>query len=1346
MRHPLTTCLLLLSGPLAAAELPPPAAYSHEGRTYFGMFVAAPEAAAAPRALDVLVVVDRSASQQGPAAQATTELTERIADGLLGGSRVAVVACDADRRSPAPQPAAVGSEALRKNLAEIADLTPSGRSDLAVALDHIDGWLAWDAGLPRAVLMVGDGRSTAGRVADDRFAATRDRLVAARVPLCYVPVGPDLDLLKLQRLAATSGGRLLRPTDADADPATFAARVLAALELRPTYGAKLVADSDLLPTHLPPLRGDAPLLVVGRTAADAVQWTLTGDRDGAAVRATGVAELKADPADDYLPALYASWAKVPAGRQPVVFGAGALRTAAVQAGRETQFLVAQGQAAAQSGQLDRARQLFTAVQDEGVGDSEAETALAALDAMRQPPSAEAPAPAVQASVPDPAETDDLIDRARQLERIESQRLAREVRDVLQTGRELSREDPGAALVLLKDAYETVGASIDVAPDTVARLQRQIETQLRNLTARRRQFELERLERDRRASVVDARRRLDAVELRGQAAQKRLTATYAQLLQEHDYGQARLVAGEIVAQAGSVDQQLAASAAALHGAVAQRWTLDENIEQVRENAWWDTLYSVETSSIPFDDRQVVVFPPVKVWEELTERRKKYEVVDIAPLSPVEERIRDSLSEPVSFNFLDTPLEDVAAFLRQYVGVNVILDKRGLSEANVDVDEPVTLQLDGISFKSALKLILDDLDLTYVIEDEVLKITSKISAEGKFTTRVYPVLDLITPIPDLNSGGVGLGGAMGGGNQGQGGLGGVGGGGGGGLGGGGLGGGGALGGGGGGGGFGGGGGGGLGGGGGGGFGGGGGIGGDLSEELRQLIIDTIRPDSWEDNGGDGSISIYGRGNNGGGGGGGLGGGLGFIRQSGGNEGGPPVAPGGLGGLAVGKPPAGADGASAAVRDAGPLFERHFARVAESPAAVEQAVQSLARGNQHDTIASLLTAYSRRRAGTVWTDQARAISLHMTGAPAADVRAAALSVLDRHPDGLVARLGAAALLMQVDQPQTAVQVLRETAASHPGSVDTLLLALEAGEAAGDLDALAWAADRLLADEWAGQNGAVHDRTRQRLAFIEARLRSEGDVVQADRLAALAAATQVRDLEIVARWDGVADVDLQVVEPGDLLCSYATPQTVHGGVLVSDGARPAERYVAATAYAGDYDVFLRRVWGQPTAGRVTLDIVRHRGTPQERRSREILDLTGEQAHVRIRLEEGRRTAPSPLTPALVRAEVLDDLPAGDDARARLRRMVGDGGDPDGGFGGGRGGRFAQPGAGFGGVGAFGGAVGFDPVITVLNDGLSLTVSAVVSADRRYVRLTTIPVLTAVQPRSQVDTVTIGGTAGGGF
>jgi hypothetical protein len=115
--------------------------------------------------------------------------------------------------------------------------------------------------------------------------------------------------------------------------------------------------------------------------------------------------------------------------------------------------------------------------------------------------------------------------------------------------------------------------------------------------------------------------------------------------------------------------------------------------------------------------------------------------VPPLSASDAKIFAALSEGTKFEFADTAFSDVVDYIKQKHEIEVQLDNKGLADAAVDPSTPVTRSVDGISLRSALRLILEDLDLTYVIQDEVLKITSKEKADEILTTRIYRVDDLL-----------------------------------------------------------------------------------------------------------------------------------------------------------------------------------------------------------------------------------------------------------------------------------------------------------------------------------------------------------------------------------------------------------------------------------------------------------------------------------------------------------------------------------------------------------------------------------------------------------------------------
>ena len=96
----------------------------------------------------------------------------------------------------------------------------------------------------------------------------------------------------------------------------------------------------------------------------------------------------------------------------------------------------------------------------------------------------------------------------------------------------------------------------------------------------------------------------------------------------------------------------------------------------------------------------------------------------PKSEREIEIQKKLRTPVSLQFTNAPLSQVMNYLAKLAEVNLHLDPTGLTEEGVTNDTPVTINLPSeIMLKSALNLILEPLHLSYVIKDEVLKVTSE-----------------------------------------------------------------------------------------------------------------------------------------------------------------------------------------------------------------------------------------------------------------------------------------------------------------------------------------------------------------------------------------------------------------------------------------------------------------------------------------------------------------------------------------------------------------------------------------------------------------------------------------------
>jgi hypothetical protein len=108
-----------------------------------------------------------------------------------------------------------------------------------------------------------------------------------------------------------------------------------------------------------------------------------------------------------------------------------------------------------------------------------------------------------------------------------------------------------------------------------------------------------------------------------------------------------------------------------------------------------------------------------------------------------KITTTLDEETSFDFNELPLTDAIHYLRDKHTIEIQIDTKMLEAESIGVDTPVTRQLQGVTLRSGLRLMLDPLELTYLVKDEVLLITTAKAASIDRSVRIYPVGDLIAP---------------------------------------------------------------------------------------------------------------------------------------------------------------------------------------------------------------------------------------------------------------------------------------------------------------------------------------------------------------------------------------------------------------------------------------------------------------------------------------------------------------------------------------------------------------------------------------------------------------------------
>jgi thioredoxin-related protein len=101
------------------------------------------------------------------------------------------------------------------------------------------------------------------------------------------------------------------------------------------------------------------------------------------------------------------------------------------------------------------------------------------------------------------------------------------------------------------------------------------------------------------------------------------------------------------------------------------------------------------------------------------------------------IERKLARPISVNFQKAPLETVCRDLQNLTGINIVLDKKALEAANVGLDQPLSLNVEHISTKCVLNLLLKELNLTYQIKDNALVVTTEAAVRGPLKNVTYSV---------------------------------------------------------------------------------------------------------------------------------------------------------------------------------------------------------------------------------------------------------------------------------------------------------------------------------------------------------------------------------------------------------------------------------------------------------------------------------------------------------------------------------------------------------------------------------------------------------------------------------
>ncbi len=1278
---------------------------------------------AGPR--QVVILFDTSAGQAGAYREKALQVLKGLLASLNEADRVQLMAVDTRTVSLTGGFVAGKSPELTQAVDKLEKRVPLGATDLEGALTAVIAALG-EGQTPAAVVYMGKGTSRANILSPERVEELAGQLAEKRVSVNSYVVGHNPDRILLGVLAAKTGGTVLMETsgvEAAAETQSLAAAIRATVYWPSEF--KIPPQLELLPARTPPLRSDRDTVLIGKLVGAAERLELemkaAGPRGEEALHWT-VNVGPSDPKNAFLATLVKEAAKDQGRTLPLTDYASLVQ---VRAGQLTASAGALelAQQAISRGDLDGAERIISGVL---AADPTAQRAVELKQQIAARRAGGAPAVPGQVVPVQPAaqgaadltiiapQDGQFAQSVLEENRVLTQVMKTDVQTTVNRARANMATDPQGVIQELKLLLERVRQSADLNPEVRSQLVDLVETTLREANRRAATNEVLQQQRDERLAKAKEMQLLAQQLTQKERKVQQLMERFNSLMDEGRYLEAEEYTA-MVAQSMEPDEP-SLMAATLTSRALGAYAEAMRLREARQRGVLASLMEVERSHVPVPDEPPMVYPAAEVWRELTARRKeKYSSMDLQKRNPAEKRIEEALRSPTQIEFVETPLSDVVDYLRDYHKIEIQLDKKALGDVNIGTDTPVSKTLRGISLKSALRLMLRELQLTYIIQNEVLLITTPEEADARLVTKVYPVADLVLPIRQLDMSG--MFGGMGGGGLGSMGMGGM---------------------------------------------GGGGLGMGMGMGMGGM-----------------GMGGMGRGM------GGMGGG--FFNVPPGIL--PKVPPGGFQAFAVEDDlsivapatPAGAavpatvNSAASSVTRAkadkieleipsgttpAEAWDKYFASNEPSEAAVRAAVRSLMQSRKYEQVIAAIEAALRHNQMQTWMYEALVLAMQAAERPQEEIERAVLSAVDlaESPFDLMM---IALHLNQLGMDSRALKIYQDVAKMLPTMPEPYVYGLRTAKRLGDLKAVQWATLGILNQAWPADQAAIFKEgvlsAKAALESLKAKNPAEASAYEQ----ALNEAIR-RDAVVRVTWTGEADLDVIVEDPTGSVATPRNPRSLGGGMLLGDSAVQlgdnapegrSEIYVCPQGFSGTYRVLVRRVWGKPTAGKVNVEVITHFRSPEARRVQKPVKLENDEAVVVFDLKDGRRKealeqvamAQAVATQAAVNHQVLgQQLAASVDPRAmaalaQSRGTMTSSNNGEGGamvpfpF-------FNQ------------GAVGYQPVIIWIPEGTNLGASAVISADRRYVRITCVPFFSAIREVNIFNMATgdntqgRGGTGGSGF
>lgn len=154
---------------------------------------------------------------------------------------------------------------------------------------------------------------------------------------------------------------------------------------------------------------------------------------------------------------------------------------------------------------------------------------------------------------------------------------------------------------------------------------------------------------------------------------------------------------------------------------------------------DTWEEVNFSHIPYGN--LLVYP--ENWDVIARRPERTAIGRTRVEEQWKQDIKKRLQRKVTFEFVDTPLDEAISFLRSLTNVTMIVDPKVIQAGA----PPISLRVTDMSLDLALEWLLKLADLDYALKDNAIFISKKQTLTEDVELRIYDVSDLTQAVPDF-----------------------------------------------------------------------------------------------------------------------------------------------------------------------------------------------------------------------------------------------------------------------------------------------------------------------------------------------------------------------------------------------------------------------------------------------------------------------------------------------------------------------------------------------------------------------------------------------------------------------